>query len=175
MAVTQTISSGPSAGSFPTNDTGSSYRFALVRGEVSTFSDDLADLVEAIIPGYAVLDNDEALIARWQCAAATATQVQELLAVANDLNPGTESEDVLTAIFTDRANPLPEGSLTAGAWEHRVPLVLLATDYEPFTSTPAPTGKVQFVDPFSDRAFLNTLAQLGLCQFYTHDANAIQD
>ncbi len=170
MAVTQTISSGQPAGTFPVSPTGAAHRFALVRGETTTFSDSMADLVGSIIPGYgATTDDETALLERWQCAAATATGVQQLFAAAEALDPAVETEDILTAIFTDRANPLPQAALTAGAWTHPVPLVLLATDYEPFTSAPAPRGNVVFIDSSTERAFLHTLAALGLCQFYSRD------
>lgn len=171
MAVTQTISSGQSVSQFPANPSGSLYRFALVRGETTTFSDSVSDLVGAIIPGYgAGTGDEEALIARWQCAAATATQVQQLIAAGAGLDPAAEDEPTLTAIFADRAGPLPAGSLTGGAWGHEVPLVLLATDYEPFTSVPAPRGNVLFIDSSTERAFLRTLAALGACEFYARDS-----
>lgn len=175
MALTQTLNSGPSAGAFPTSLAGAMHRFALVRGETTSFSDALSDLVGTIIPGYGDLDDDAALIARWQCAAATATQVQQLIACAASLDPAAETEDVLTAIFTDRANPLPDGLLTAGAWTHEVPLILLATDYEPFTAARTPRGNVQFIDSSTERAFLRTLAGLGVHQFHTHDQHTVQD
>jgi hypothetical protein len=172
MATTQTISSGQSAGEFPASLTGSLFRFALVRGETTTFSDSTSDLVGAIIPGYELsTGDDEALIARWQCAAATATQVQQLMAAAAGLDPGAEDEPTLTAIFTDRASPLPAGSLTGGAWDHEVPLVLLATDYQPFTGAPAPRGNALFIDSSTERAFLRTLSVLGVCEFYARDAS----
>jgi hypothetical protein len=167
MAVTQTISSGAIDAEFPTTPAGAPFRFALVRGETTTFSDSMSDLVGAIIPGYgAGLGDDEALIARWQCAAATATEVQQLLAAASDLNPADESEDVLTAIFADRANPLPGGSLPDGTWNREPSLVLLATDYAPFTAAPAPNGNVLFVDSSTERAFLRSLTALGVFVFY---------
>ncbi len=145
-------------------------RFALVRGADTTFSESTTDLVEVVLPGYTALDDDAAMLARWECAAATATELQQLLAAANDLDPATESEDTLTAIFTDRANPLPDGSLDgAGEWTHPVPLVLLATDYAPFTEVPAPHGNVQFLDSSTEGAFLRTLSALGVHQFYAHE------
>jgi hypothetical protein len=170
MPVTQTIASGLPVGELPFNATGSLFGFALVRGESTTFSDDMSDLVGAIIPGYsAVTDDEEALLARWRCAAATATEVQQLIAAANGLDPSVESEDTLTALFTDRGELVPDGLIGPGGWTHQVPLVLLATDYEPFTSTPKPGGNIQWLDSSTERAFLRTLSDLGVCMFYTHD------
>lgn len=175
MTITQTINSGRSTDAFPFSPTGALHRFALVRGEMTVFSDDMSDLIGSVIPGYAGLSLEDATIERWKCAAATATDLQQLMAAAGGLDVAVESEDVLTAIFTDRANALPDGSLTAGEWTHQVPLILVATDYQPFTSALAPNGNVQFLDPSSERAFLVTLAQTGVWQFYTHDAITIQD
>lgn len=169
MSVTQTISSGRSVGEFPDSPTGNLFRHALVRGEVTTFSDTLTDLIGAVLPGYGTLSDDDALTARWQCAAATATQVQQLLAAGADLDPAAESEDTLTAIFTDRALPLPVGLVPATGWNHPVRLVLLATDFAPFTDTLPPQGNVELFDPSTERSFLRSLASLGLAQFYTHD------
>ena len=169
MTTIQTLASGTQVGDFPASPTGSLYRYALVRGDMTTFSDDLSDLVGAIIPGYsASIEDDAALLARWQCAAATAPKVQQLLAAGEGLDPAQESEDVLTAIFTDRALPLP-ADLIHGQWEHRVPLVLLATDYDPFTAAARPSGNVRFIDSSTERSFLRSLADLGLLSFYTHD------
>lgn len=169
MTTTQTLVSGQPVDEFPVSPTGSLFRYALVRGEMTSFSDDLSDLVGAVIPGYSSLIDDEAaLLARWQCSAATATQVQQLIAAGEGLDPAVESEDVLTAVFTDRANPLPV-ELVGASWDHPVPLVLLATDYEPFTSAARPSGNVRFIDSSTERAFLRSLADLGVLSFYTHD------
>lgn len=168
MTTTQTLASG-TPGEFPASPTGSLFRYALVRGEMTTFSDDLSDLVGAVIPGYSAATGDEAaLLARWQCAAATATELQQLIAAGEGLNPAAEPEDVLTAIFTDRALPLPAEAI-AGRWDHRVPLVLLSTDYEPFTAAAKPSGNVRFIDSSTERAFLRSLADLGVLSFYTHE------
>lgn len=169
MTTIHTLASGTPVDEFPESPTGGLFRYALVRGDSATFSDHLSDLVGAVIPGYsAVTDDESALLARWQCAAATATEVQQLIAAGEGLDPSLESEDVLTAIFTDRALPLPVEA-TASRWEHRVPLVLLATDYEPFTPAAKPSGNVRFIDSSTERAFLRSLADLGVLAFYTHD------
>lgn len=168
MTTTQTLASG-APGDFPISPTGNLFRYALVRGEMTTFSDTLSDLVGAIIPGYSAATDDEAaLLARWQCAAATATELQQLIAAGEGLDPAAESEDVLTAIFTDRAMPVPVETI-ADRWDHRVPLVLLATDYEPFTPVAKPSGNVRFIDSSTERAFLRSLSDLGVLSFYTHE------
>lgn len=172
MTTIHTLASGGPVDEFPVSPTGSLFRYALVRGEATVFSDHLSDLVGAVIPGYSAATDDEAaLLARWQCAAATATEVQQLIAAGEGLDPSVESEDVLTAVFTDRALPLP-AELVGERWEHRVPLVLLATDYEPFTPAAKPSGNVRFIDSSTERAFLRSLADLGVLSFYTHGESA---
>lgn len=175
MPVLQTISSGQSATEFPVSPTGEPFRFALVRGDTTVFSDSVTDLVAAVIPGYGqVADDEDALLARWRCAAATATEVQQLMAAGHDLDPAVESEETLTAIFTDRADTLPDGVLT-GSWTHDVPLVLLATDYEPFTPKPRPQGNIIWVDSSTERSFLGSLVGLGVAQFYAHEPRTGSD
>lgn len=168
MSVTQTISSGRPVADFPSSPDGEPFRYALVRGEVTTFADSLTDLVGVVLPGYAALSDDAALLARWQCAAKTATEIQQMIAAAAGLDPSRESEDVLTAIFHDRAEPLPDVVPAAG-WDHPVRLILLATDYAPFTDSPAPTGNVELVDPSTEREFLTGLASLGVVQLYSRN------
>lgn len=168
MTMTQTLASGAPVDEFPVSPSGAAFRYALVRGEMATFADTLPDLIGALLPGYTALSDDDAQIARWQCAAATATQVQQMMAAALDLDPSAESEDTLTAIFADRAMPVPADAI-GDRWDHRVPLVLLATDYAPFTAEPRPQGNVQFIDSGTERAFLSSLAGLGVLAFYAHD------
>ncbi len=169
MSTVQTLASGAPVGEHPVSPTGTPYRYALVRGDVTTFSDSLSDLVGAIIPGYSSsIDDEAALLARWQCAARTATDLQQLFATGEGLDPAGESEEVLTVLFTDRALVAPMG-LVGPVWSHRVPLVVLATDYEPFTNVPRPSGNVRFIDSSTERAFLRSLADLGVCHFFTQD------
>ena len=175
MTSIQTLSSGSSVDTFPVSESGGLFRYALVRGDTTTFSDHLSDLVGAILPGYSSATEDEAaMLVRWQCAARTATDLQQMFAAAGELDPTVESEDVLTAVFADRANPVPS-ELIGPSWDHRVPLVLLATDYEPFTTARRPSGNVVFVDPSTERAFLRSLADVGVCAFYSRDVAMVGD
>jgi len=50
-------------------------------------------------------------------------------------------------------------------WDYPTPLILLRTDYEPYTSRALPTGNVIFVDPSSEGSFLRSLELLKVCRF----------
>lgn len=53
-------------------------------------------------------------------------------------------------------------------WQHVVPLVLIATDYLPFTGREAPTGNVLWLDPSTEVTYLRSLARLGILEFRVH-------
>lgn len=78
-----------------------------------------------------------------------------------------ESEESLTALLSDKTVPV-EGF---ESWDHEtVPLVLLATDYDPYVpDRPAPTGNIVWIDPSDETAFLNSLSNLGVINFYVQD------
>ncbi|MGL5823691.1 MAG: hypothetical protein ACRCYU_02455 [Nocardioides sp.] len=131
----------------------------------TVFADNAAEIIERLIPDYASLGNDDALIARWESAIATATDTQALIcadmAREDKLRPADMTEADLTAIFGDRLTPIETAH-----WPHDVPLVLLATDYEPFTNRPPVAGNVLWVDPSDEISFLTSLANLGVIEFY---------
>ena len=123
----------------------------------------LTDLVAALPgmePGYAALDDDEALLARWRHAVQAAREAQDQLAHdCADFDPASHGSEQLTALFgLDKAVPL-DG---LHSWIEVVPLVLIATDYAPYTTAPAPAGNVLFLNPADERSLLDTLAELGL-------------
>ena len=58
-------------------------------------------------------------------------------------------------------------------WRDRVPLVLIATDYEPYTDRPKPTGRALFLDPSTEISFLRSLDALGLIKLLAAGPAAI--
>lgn len=85
-------------------------------------------------------------------------------------DPSTSSEDVLTALFNEREIPFegvtgPDGSVSVN-WEHEVPLVLIDTDYAPFTERPTPTGSVVLLRPSSELEYLRSLSDAGMIQLF---------
>ena len=155
-------------------DDGSPWPFALVRGEETILADDAGDIVSFLIDGYEdVADDpsghDEALILRAATAVTLTATIQAIMATdalnEGRFDPAEADEATLTAIFGDRTVPV----LDTDRWDHDVPLVLVATDYEPFTHEVPPTGNVLWVDPSDEMAFLQSLANLGVITFYVHE------
>lgn len=151
-------------------------------GDVS-YSDRLGEIVVDTIQDdrYKDLlddDSDEAhdacLVMRYEELVHVADKVQAWLvddgASRDAFDLVLAGEDVLTALFQGRDQPFA-GVWRDGAmsfeWTEDVPLVVIATDYAPFTSRPAPTGRVLTLDPSSEMSYCLSLAALGLLEFYT--------
>ena len=86
------------------------------------------------------------------------------------LDPAVEDEQTLTMLFTSRLN----GPIEAPTWDHpTVPLVLIWTDYAPYTDLEPPVSKYQpiiWLDPSTEMTLLRSLDQIGLIQMHTNDA-----
>ena len=118
--------------------------------------------------------NDGCLVMRYEELVNLANKVQAFM-VADGAERGAidlaqAGEDVLTALFQDRAVPFAgvwRDGVPSFYWTEDVPLVAIATDYAPFTDRPAPTGRVVMLDPSSEMGYCLSLAALGLFEFYT--------
>ena len=118
--------------------------------------------------------HDECLVIRYEELVNLANKVQAWMveegADRGVIDLANAGEDVLTALFQDRQVPFAgvwrDGELSF-EWTEDVPLVCIATDYTPFMSRPAPTGRVVMLDPSSEMGFCLSLAALGLFEFYT--------
>ena len=148
-------------------------------GEDTVYADTLTELVGFVIPEYGDLpltvDGDaDALLARVDAAvnAVALAQATVMLAMeeAGEFNPEAASEDVLTALLTARGTALVSGAEWGGDWAEDVPLLLLATDYAPFTDLVPITGNVQYFDPSDERTFLASLEDLGWARLYVNAA-----
>lgn len=156
---------------------GNPWPYALLFGEQTVLSDKLAEIISFLMPEYADFPDDEdgdneALVYRWAQAVQTANFVQSSLsaeaAQAKSFIPTEESDQILTALLGDRQYPV-DGIDT---WEHVVPLVLVATDYLPYTDRPAPKGNVRWIDPHDEFTFLDSLSKLGLMEFFVYNGAA---
>jgi hypothetical protein len=54
-------------------------------------------------------------------------------------------------------------------WRQAVPMVLIDTDYEPFTPRPRPEGRVIYLRPAQEHDYLASLAEAGLIQYLVSD------
>lgn len=138
--------------------------------DVVHFADGPTDLVSILIPGYSAIPrnaagDEYALLERYRYAVGIAQLHQEkLLADAvtdSSFDPAAATEQLLTDLLASKAVPAD-----VDAWDEAVPLVLIATDYAPATSRPAPTGNVLFVDPHTEAGLLESLDLIGVfCLF----------
>ncbi len=164
----------------PTPQGHTGFRYAMDHGDgETTLSDNLSELIAKTIPGYDRFGDDDeghdsATFARAQHMAQVASAVQaslirEAVAATPGFDPGSASDDVLTALSQDRRLPFEGVSSPDGAicheWTESVPLVLVSTDYHPFTVRVAPTGEVVLLDPSTELTYLLTLHSLGLIGF----------
>jgi hypothetical protein len=110
------------------------------------YADTVSELRSAVIPGYDELPSNEngdeaAFVARYEAAIELANLVQTGLvidATENDgWSPEQVTEDELNALFQSKVVPFvpcegADGTVSA-EWRVDVPLVVIDTDYAPFT------------------------------------------
>ncbi|NDL60242.1 hypothetical protein [Phytoactinopolyspora mesophila] len=156
----------------PRHPHGRQWLLAMLHDDQVSFADSTASALGALIDGYDTLPptpagRSQARRARYGYAAQVAARAQERIndqAIASrELDPSMEDADVLVALLGNRVAPL-EGANgeTSVNWTHRVPVVLIATDFVPFTNHIRPTGHVLLVDPSDEIALLESLSELGV-------------
>ena len=103
-------------------------------------------------------------MAAYESAVATAAELQETLlataAAARRLRRGPRRRG-----DPHRAARRQNGALQGTQWRQPVPLVLIDTDYEPFTVRPRPEGRVIYLRPAQEHDYLASLAEAGLIQY----------
>ena len=112
------------------------------------YADTVSELLSAVIPGYDELPSNEngdeaAFVARYEAAIELANLLQTGLvidATENDgWSPEQVTEDELNALFQSKVVPFvpcegADGTVSA-EWRVDVPLVVIDTDYAPFTGS----------------------------------------
>lgn len=156
----------------PVRPDGTPYRYEMVHaaGARRIYADDPADLLAALIPGYAgARDPVQAARARIVHAA----HVQVTLQAAVNVEYGTEGctpeeRDLLCA---DRAVPP-----AVAEWTAPVPLVLVDCFYAPVTDLPRPRavapGEILWLRPATEWDHLRSLSALGVIVLAEHAAPA---
>ncbi len=138
------------------------------RGGAAYLADSASELVAHIVgesfAGYRALghgpeDLERALEARTEFLAQVAGAAQRALAEGK-ISPTETDEQILTGTYASKAVAFE------GDWAGAIPLVALATHYEPYTDRPRPLGEVMFVDPSTELTFLQSLESLGLLQLW---------
>lgn len=177
----------------PEHPEGDIWAFLMIHGEVATWADSLTELLTQIVEGYIFLEDTpeghrEALGLRYEQAlsVATSTQTSFLIEGANrgefdpDVMVGSPvGDEQLQALMIERTVAFdPSGTALDGfrdengapVWSHPVPLVLISTDYAPFTDLVAPTGNIVFIDPSSEATYLDSLHRVGRIVLLVNDA-----
>lgn len=118
--------------------------------------------VASLIDGYADLSADDeqaALIASYEAAVrfTSGLQMDHVLQAA----PDAELSGYELEILSLEKHRTPD----CAAWQSPVTLVLVRTDYEPFTEQPAPSGNVVWINPATELTLLQTLARAGVIKF----------
>lgn len=164
---------GPLPEQLPLREDGTQFPFAMSVQDRAIFADTRTELTGQLIEGYDQLTTDgtgdeEALWARYKSSVEVANALQQVLAAdateKGTFDPSVETEDTLTTMFTDRAERIDD----VGSWDHTVPLVLVATDYAPYTATAKPAGNVLWADPYTETTYLDSLTQLGVVELYVN-------
>lgn len=148
----------------PKTDAGDEFPFALLTDTAAVYAESATELLGALIPGYAELlahADDEALVLRYVFAAEEAKNLQAIQAAQAEaegtFNPETAGEEALTTLFEPKTAPCS----FEGEWTLPVPLTLVRTDYDPFTSRTLPTGNIVWLDPHTEMTLLLTLQTVG--------------
>jgi hypothetical protein len=151
--------------------------FLMAHGDQITWADTRSELVAVLIDGYDEIADTpdgvtEATWARYRQAVAVAADVQaSILADATDkgtfdpemLAATPEGETILNALMVERTVPLTEVS----EWTFEVPLVLVDTDYAPFTERARPDGRIIWIDPSDEARYLDSLERVGRVRVFT--------
>ena len=87
-------------------------------------------------------------------------------AVHGDFDAAQAGEGTLTALLADKTVPT-----SCTEWRCAVPLVLIDTDYAPFTPRPRPDGRVIYLRPAQEHDYLASLAEAGLIQYLVADSD----
>lgn len=161
----------------PTREDGTPYPFAMAANNNVMLAETRTELVESLIIGYDQLGVDEAstderLWLRYQSLVAFGNAFQGALAAAaqeaGDFDMSNESEDVVTALMLPKDQKIDE----IARWDHKVPLVLLASNYAPYMSSPLPEGEnVIVLDPINETTYLDSLHKAEIIELF-HDAEA---
>jgi hypothetical protein len=157
---------------------GGEWLYAVLDGSGAlTFSDSVSELVATAIPGYMNLPagdggHDAALGMRYDFLVELARRTQQSIVdqavKSGELDLTGLADDTTTALFADRTRPFEGLAGSDGAWTYHwdlaVPLVLIATDYQPYTHRPAPNGRIVWLDPSTELSFLRSLDTLGIIE-----------
>ncbi|MCC3292550.1 hypothetical protein [Arthrobacter sp. zg-Y1110] len=155
----------------PVREDGTPFPFSMATQSAAIFADTRTELVAQLVEGYDELPEDSegddtAMWLRYKASVALANMHQQVVAAdaanAGIFDPSVEDEDTLTTIFTDRSEKIDE----IASWDRTFPLVLVASGYAPYTTTPRPAGNILWMDPYTETTFLDSVESLGLAEVF---------
>jgi len=154
----------------PRRPDGSTYRYEMIHagGTRRAYADTATALTAALIEGYLDLDAAGQWHARLALAARAQVAVQAHLNTADSFHRATsQQQEILNG-------PRHEPPVVA-AWDCPIPLVLVATHYEPAGLCPRPRAldgmppNVIWIDPSDDLSLLGSLHDVSVIAL--HEAN----
>jgi hypothetical protein len=116
----------------PTNTHGDTYPYCMVTagGNDLVFADTFDDLADALIPGYLTeTDPVEQAMMRIRLAESAAVTMQAAILTATD--PDTITDDEWAVLTAPKVGP---GAPEAPLWASTVPLIVVETSYQPYTT-----------------------------------------
>lgn len=151
----------------PVRDNGAGYAYCMYfnGGAEVAFAESHVELLDVLIPGYLDFDDAERDYQRIRLAQSVAAQVQaEIIA---EVSPDDVTDTEWAALTAPRGVSQPR----ADWWTSPVPLVVVETGYEPFTSIPRPASglpvddenrdNLWFIRPAEEEDFLVSLHEVG--------------
>lgn len=173
----------------PEHPSGRKWQYAAVKLDGTTYyADSVTEIIDATLDGYAELKhvdengeaeffdqgNDLALVMRYDDLVGYATGLQEQIVKTHieerEFDPASVSEEVLTALFAEKIVPFegvplsddPANTDMDLSWNLEVPLVLMTSDYSPFTDRMVPDGNIVWLDPTTELTYLRSLDKIGV-------------
>lgn len=156
----------------PRNANGALFRYAYITEREMVYADTVTELCSYLIPTYDQLveagDDTSMLEARVENLAhrigiAQAMSLEQVLLQRDEALP----DEVMTAVL----EPKDRTPIHVDEWPLTdLPLLLLTTQYAPFTAVPRPRGAaVHFYDPRTERTFVHDTAKISGSQFLVLD------
>lgn len=151
----------------------SPFTFVTAGADVETIiSNTLTGIVEAIISGYADLPEpqggyDAHLDSRIGALAGLASALQAGILASMQEGGLDLTDDQLTALL----HPKDGDVLEFEAWDSPIPLMLLATNYIPFSDIVPPEGdSIVWLNPHNEKLFMDSVVQLGVGTLWINDS-----
>lgn len=147
----------------PLNEYGNQYSFCMFYNNESqvVFADTYPELLEALIPGYMNENENEQEFLRIVSAQKAAAEIQaEILTEVNLHTLNQKERNILT-------HPKNLTQLSVEWWTSEIPLVVVESAYEPYTTVPRPASSHQKEDnlwrinPIEEEQFLLDLNSIG--------------